>query len=147
MGRLFLFTFMKKQGIISTVNEGTEMIFDIDYDAHQDCIFVAFHGRVTMAVVRKYVDALLPVLEESDCRRLLSDCRKAEIHLTSSDIMKFPQIAAESPLTARLKRAVVATPGTSGYELYETLSKVTGQQLRVFEKKAEAMQWLLETPD
>lgn len=120
------------------------MIYDIQYDAEQDCVFVKFNGRISMSIVREYVAALLPVLEETDCRRLLSDCMDAEVNLSSSDIMQFPKIAAESPLTTRLKRAVVATPGTSGYELYEILSKVLGQQLRVFKTREEAMKWLMD---
>lgn len=95
------------------------MKYDIQYDTDQDCIFATFNGRVSMSVVREYIAALLPILEETDCRRLLSDSREADIHLTSSDIMQFPKLAAESPLTAQLKRAVLATPGTSGYELYD----------------------------
>jgi hypothetical protein len=120
------------------------MIFDIQYDSDQDCIFATFNGRVSMSVVRDYITALLPILEETDCRRLLSDSREAEVHLTSSEIMQFPKLAAESPLTARLKRAVVATQGTSGYDLYETLSKVSGQQVRVFTTKEDALSWLFE---
>jgi hypothetical protein len=120
------------------------MIFDIQYDAGQDCIFVEFNGRITMSIVKEYIGALLPVLEETDCRRLLSDCSGAEVHLTSSDIMQFPKMAAQSPLTARLKRAVVATPGTGGYELYETLSTVMGQQLRVFSDREAALEWVME---
>ena len=124
------------------------MIFDIQYNAEQDFIRVVFNGRITMSVVQEYISTLLPVLEETDCRRLLSDCSQAEVHLTSSDIMQFPKMAADSPLTARLKRAVVATPGTSGYDLYETLSRIMGQQLRVFDKRDEALAWLLqETAD
>jgi hypothetical protein len=120
------------------------MIFDIQYDAEQDFIRVVFSGRITMSVVREYISTLLPVLKETDCRRLLSDCSQAEVHLTSSDIMQFPKMAADSPLTARLKRAVVATPGTSGYDLYETLSRVMSQQLRVFDERDEALAWLLK---
>ena len=119
------------------------MIFDIQYNVERNFIHVTFTGRITMSVVHEYLEALLPVLEETDCRRLLSDCRQAEVHLTSSDIMQFPKLAAASPLTARLRRAVLATPNTSGYELYETLSKVTGQQLRVFKEEDEAMEWLM----
>lgn len=123
------------------------MRFDIQYDAEKECIFATFNGRISMSVVREYIAALLPLLEETDCRRLLSDSREAEVNLTSSDIMQFPKIAAESPLTARLKRAVVAMPGTSGYELYEILSKVMGQQLRVFTTRDEAMEWLMGDSD
>ena len=75
-------------------------MFEINYNQDQDCIFVKFTGRVSMPVVRKYLEELLPLLEETDCRRLLSDCLGAEINLTSSDIMQFPKIAAKSPLTA-----------------------------------------------
>ena len=120
------------------------MSFDIKYDSAQECITVTFTGRVSMPTVRKYLDALLPLLEETDCTRLLSDCSEAGINLTSSDIMQFPKIAAESPLTARLRRAVVATPGTGGFELYEILSKVMGQEVRVFNTREEAMEWLME---
>lgn len=120
------------------------MAFDIRYDSEQACIFVRFTGRISMPIVRKYVEELLPLLEETGCRRLLSDCTEADINLTSTDIMQFPKIAAASPLTAQLKRAVVATPGTSGFELYETLSKVMNQRLRVFQTRDEALEWLMQ---
>jgi hypothetical protein len=119
------------------------MSFDIKYDPEQECIFVTFTGTISMPIVRKYLDDLLPLLEETDCTRLLSDCLEAEVHFTSTDIMQFPKIAAESPLTTRLKRAVVATSGTSGFELYEILSKVMSQQVRIFETQEEALAWLL----
>ena len=119
------------------------MPYAIRYESEKDCIFVTFTGKITMPLVREYIAALLPVLEETDCRLLLSDCLMAEVHLSSRDIMQFPKLAAESPLTARLKRAVVVTPGTSGYELYETLSKVMNQHLRVFKTREEALEWLM----
>jgi hypothetical protein len=136
--------FSEKEYIIGADSRETHMIFDIKYDSDQECIFVTFNGRISMSLVREYIAALLPVLEETDCRRLLSDCLNAEVHLSSSDIMQFPKMAAESPLIARLKRAVVATPGTSGYELYEILSKVMGQELRVFKSREVAMEWLMD---
>jgi hypothetical protein len=123
------------------------MGFDIKYDSEQECITVTFTGRVSTPIVRKYLDALLPLLEETGCTRLLSDCREAETRFTSSDIMQFPKIAEETPLTAQLKRAVVAIPGTSGFELYEILSKVMGQQLRLFESMEEAQAWLFAEPE
>ncbi|MEN7972351.1 MAG: hypothetical protein ABFR47_00800 [Verrucomicrobiota bacterium] len=120
------------------------MPFEIRQDADKKCIRVTFTGALTMPLVREYVEALLPILEETDYRLLLSDCLNAEVQLSSRDIMQFPKIAAESPLTSRLRRAVLATPGTSGYELYETLSKLMGQQLRIFNTKEDAMKWLMD---
>ena len=119
------------------------MPYTIRYDSEKECVFATFTGNISMPLVREYIAALLPVLEETDCHLLLSDCLEAEVHLSSRDIMQFPKMAAESPLTTRLKRAVVVTPGTSGYELYETLSKVMHQQLRVFKTREEAMKWLM----
>ncbi len=96
-----------------------------------------------MQLVREYIAALLPILKKTDCRRLLSDSRNAELQLSSMDILQFPRLAAASILTMRLKRAVLSTPGTSGYELYETLSKLQGQKLKVFSDYEEALKWLL----
>lgn len=154
-GRLFscppssksLLPLSEKGGILEALSKERHMIFDIKYDPEKDCIFVKFSGRISMPIVSKYLEELLPILEDSKCNRLLSDCLEAEVHLSSSDIMQFPKIAAESPLTDRLRRAVVATPGTSGYELYEILSKVMGQPVRVFKTREEAMEWLMDDAD
>ncbi len=59
------------------------------------------------------------------------------------DIMGFPKMAGASPLTKNLKRAVLASPGTSGYELYETLCNMQGQNVQIFSTRADAMTWLM----
>ena len=123
------------------------MPFNIEYDADQEIIVATFLGEITMTLVKEYIATLLPVLEETRCQRVLSDSRNAEMKLSSMDIMKFPDMAKASPLTANLKRAVLAKPGTSGYELYETLSTVQGQRVRVFSSKADALAWLLDAGD
>ena len=120
------------------------MPFQIEYDAGQDCIFSTFIGEINMPLVKEYIAALLPILKETGCQRVLSDSRTAELQLSSMDIMQFPKMAQASPLTARLKRAVLAAPGTSGYELYETLSKMQGHRLRVFASRELALKWLFE---
>ena len=120
------------------------MPFEIQYDSELDCIMAVFVGKITMQLTREYIAALLPILEKTGCQRLLSDSRTAELQLSSRDIMQFPKMAEASPLTARLRRAVVASPGTSGYELYETLSNLQGQNVQVFSSKSQALKWLLE---
>ena len=120
------------------------MPFNIEYDADQKVIVATFLGEITMGLVKEYIAALLPVLEETGCQRVLSDSRNAELKLSSIDIMKFPGMAKGSPLTENLKRAVLMKPSTSGYELYETLSNVRGQNVRVFATKAHAMAWPLD---
>lgn len=118
------------------------MPFNIEYDAEEEIIVVTFIGEITMSLVKEYIAALLPVLEETKCQKLLSDSRSGELNLSSMDIMQFPKMAEASPLTAKLRRAVLAKPGTSGYELYETLSRIQGQYVQVFEKRADALAWL-----
>jgi len=122
------------------------MPFEIKHDTEYDYIRVTFTGKLTMPLTREYITALLPILEETDCRRLLSDCRNATVHLSARDIMLLPKMAADWPKIVRLKRAVLATPRTSGYELYKTFSMLLGQQLRVFSDQEEAMEWLMATP-
>ncbi|VGO20260.1 hypothetical protein [Pontiella sulfatireligans] len=123
------------------------MPFEIQYDSEEDCIFAVFIGKVTMQLTREYIAALLPILEETGCQRLLSDSRTAELQVSAMDIMQFPKMANASPLTANLKRAVLASPGTSGYELYETLCGIQGQRVKLFSSKKEALEWLMEDSD
>lgn len=118
------------------------MPFNIEYDEEQDCIIATFIGEINMTMVKEYIAALLPVVETTGCRRVLSDSRQGELQLTSIDIMQFPKMADASPLTSELKRAVLAPPGKSGYEMYATLCNMQGQHVKVFSTLAEAMAWL-----
>lgn len=123
------------------------MPFTIEHIENQGYILVTFTGPLTMALVREYIDALLPILEETGCRRLLSDSLESQIQISSRDIMQLPKIAETSPLTASLKRAALAKAGTSGYDMYETFSKMQGQRVRVFTDRSEALEWLLSDID
>ena len=118
------------------------MPFKIKYDTDSQCVFAHFTGKVTMTLVREYIAALLPLLAEHDCRRVLSDSREAELELSALDILQFPKMAELSPLTARCRRAVLAAPGTSGYDMYQTLSEMQGHKVRLFIDPDEAIEWL-----
>jgi hypothetical protein len=119
------------------------MPFNIEYDSDQDYIVATFIGDIDMSMVKEYIAALLPALERTGCKRVLSDSRNGELKLTSMDIMAFPKMADASPLTSGLKRAVLAPSGMSGYEMYATLCNMQGQQVKVFSTRAEAMEWLM----
>ncbi len=123
------------------------MPYEISYNAEDDYVVSTFTGQITMALVHAYLAELLPILQETGCTRLLSDSITAQVQLSSMDIMKFPKMAAAHPLTANLKRAALASEGSSGYEMYETLSKIQGQNLRVFTDRSEALKWLLSDED
>jgi hypothetical protein len=123
------------------------MPFTIEYIEDRDYLLATFTGPFTMALVRDYIEALLPVLEGTGCRRLLSDSTDAQIQVSSRDILQFPKMVQGSPLTATLKRAALAPKGTSGYEMYETFSRIQGQHLRVFTDRSEALEWLLSDAD
>lgn len=118
------------------------MPFNIEYDADQDCIIATFMGEINMTMVKDYIAALLPVVEKTGCKRVLSDSRNGELQLNSMDIMQFPKMANASPLTSGLKRAVLAPLGKSGYEMYATLCNMQGQDVKVFTSRDEAMEWL-----
>ena len=120
------------------------MPFEIQYDADMDCILATFIGKITMPLIKEYIAALLPVLEETGCERLLSDSRTAELQVSSMDILQFPKMAEAYPLIAKLKRAALASPGTSGYEMYQALSEIKGQRVKVFTNREDALAWLFE---
>ncbi len=119
------------------------MPFEITYNDKDDYIVSTFTGLINMTMVHEYLDALIPVLEKTGARRLLSDSTEAQVQVSAMDIMQFPHLAEASPLTAGLKRAALAAEGSSGYLMYETFSKMQGQNVRVFTDRDEAVQWLL----
>ena len=120
------------------------MPFEIIYHEKEDFVESRFTGPITRTLTRDYVEALLPVLESTGCKRVLNDSINAKLQLSSIDIMQLPKMAAGSPLTAGLeRRAAVAAEGSSGYEMYETLSKIQGQHLRMFTDREQAIEWLL----
>ena len=124
------------------------MPFDLTYDFSSQCVFARFTGRITMTLVREYITALLPLLEKHDCRRVLSDSRAATLELSALDILQFPKMAEALPLAARCKRAVLAAPGNSGYDMYQILSEMQGHKVRLFANCADAMEWLMrEEPE
>ena len=118
------------------------MPFNIEYDMDQGCIVATFIDEINMVVVKEYIEALLPILKETKCKRVLNDSRNGDLNLTSFNIMQFPKMADASPLTSGLKRAVLAPSGKSGYELYATLCNLQGQQVKVFSSRVEAIKWL-----
>ncbi|MDZ8118747.1 hypothetical protein [Pontiella agarivorans] len=118
------------------------MPFNIEYDADEEIVVSTFIGEITMTVIKEYIAALLPVLEETRCRKLLSDSRNGALKVSSIDILKFPKMAEASPLTSRLKRALLTRPGTSGYEMYATMCNAHGQSVKLFNSRAEAIAWL-----
>lgn len=119
------------------------MPFTIEHIADQDYILSTFTGLVTMDLIHEYIDALLPILEDTGCHRLLNDSIHAQIQVSSMDIMQFPKMAEASPLISDLKRAALAPADTSNYEMYETFSKMQGQYVQVFTDRSEALEWLL----
>jgi hypothetical protein len=124
--------------------QGDEIMpFKIEYHAEHDYVESTFTGPIGMPLVRDYIAALLPVLEKTGCSRLLNDSTRAQIQFSSFDVLQFPKLAAVSPLTAGLKRAALAATGSSGYQMYATLSKIQGQNLNVFTDREDALKWLL----
>lgn len=119
------------------------MPFTIEYVKDRDYLLATFTGPITMPLVHAYIDALLPILEDTGCRRLLSDSTHGQLQVTTMDILQFPKLAETTPLTTELKRAALAPEDTSGYEMYETFSKIQGQEVRVFTDRTEALEWLL----
>lgn len=119
------------------------MPYSIRYDEQLNCVFSRFDGVLTMAVIKAYLDEVLPLLEKTGCLRVLNDTRDARLSLTSMDIMKMPKMAKQHMFTYPIKRALLAPHGMSGYDLFAILSNMLGQKVRIFHDEEEAMAWLM----
>ena len=119
------------------------MPYTIEYLEEENYISIEFTGFLTLTLMRSYLAELLPILEKTGCTRLLNDPSQTQVQLSSVDIIQASKMANESPLTAHLKRAVIASPGMSCYNMYEILSKTTGQYIQIFPERERALKWLL----
>lgn len=119
------------------------MPYTIEYDEEQNCVFARFTGIIDMALTLEYIAEVTQILKVKNCRRLLNDSTEAQLKLNGRDILSFPKLAQISEETKLAKRAVLARPNTSGYLLYETLSHMAGQKVKIFYDREEALQWLM----
>jgi len=116
--------------------------FNIQYNKEKHYLHVDVTGDMTLRTARDYLDDVAVVLKETGATRILIDATKANMRLTSIDLMKVSQMVSESA-EAKCKRALVDTSGRSGLALFESVSQGRGQPMRGFTDIDEALDWLL----
>ena len=120
------------------------MPFAISYDTDIQCVCCRLTGTITMSMAKEFMEALVAELKQHDCRRVFNDAREAVIQIGSIDLINLPKTIAGIPELADSKRALVATPGTSGFEIFKTTSDIQGQNVCMFTTREEALAWLLD---
>ncbi len=119
------------------------MPYNIEYQQDADYIEAVFTDCITMGVIQTYLPKLLPVLEQTGCKRVLTDAREAKFPSTVRDILQLPKMLAASPLTRGLKRAILYKEWANGFDLYEIISNMQGQNVQIFTDREAALEWLL----
>lgn len=118
------------------------MGFNIQYNAEKHYLHVDVTGDMTLSAARKYLENVALVLKETGATRILIDASKANMRLSSIDLMTVSRMVSESA-EANCKRALVDTAGRSGLSLFESVSQGRGQPMRGFNDMDEALDWLL----
>lgn len=119
------------------------MSFEIKYHADGNYIYTRLAGKITVSILKEYLEALSPILRKHGCTRVLNDSRDVNIQLSALEILHLPELIETKPDIAFCKRAMLIKPGMSGFIMYETLSKTMGHWLKVFHDVDAALQWLL----
>lgn len=119
------------------------MRYEIQYDADRNCLLIHIQGTMEASELPGLASDLVALTERHKCERLLNDIREVELRLSTLDIYDIPELAIESGLSPRVRRALLVTSDQKESAFFETVSMNRGQNVRVFTDFDEAMSWLM----
>ena len=83
------------------------MPYEIEYDPANSCMMCRLTGSIDQRLVMEFATALVPLMEEHDCVRVLNDLRGADLALSYFDLYKVPKVASLLNMNRLARRAVV----------------------------------------
>lgn len=120
------------------------MPYEITYDRDIQCVMACVNGEIDLPFMQDFAPELVSFAVSIDCDRILCDLRKANLKLTTLDILGIPKIVAKAGLKPWSRRALVVCADMDKYSLIETASRKKGQKVSIFRSIEEAKKWLME---
>jgi hypothetical protein len=121
----------------------------IIYNSEAHIIETKFEGKLGLKEAKEIISNIVQVAKENHCFLCLSDYRQAELNLTTSDIYNLPKLLSEitglEGLSAIVfRRALVVKRNWENFQFFETVTRNTMQNIKLFQDIDEAKKWLLE---
>ena len=120
--------------------------YQLSLDEDRGFLLVKIIGDLDLASIRKQDPYTEEILKGTAVRRILVDNRLAKVRLTSLDIFALARMR-EGSFLGSCKHALVYAPGSSGPEMFESITQGLDMPLRIFTDYDEALAWLLKDSD
>lgn len=122
------------------------MAWRIEFEEHRRVICLTFAGRVSDKEVRDSSIAVISMIGERSTRNIMSDFTDvAQLGISMVDVFGLPESYKALGLSGPFREAIVIPKQSSvreRVEFYETVCVNRGNDVRTFELRASALDWL-----
>lgn len=123
------------------------MSLSLAYDAEANWIVVRGEGLIRLRELQVIMPDVAIQLKAQDCFQVLVDFREATLKLSILDLYAVPRLVLDLANTFgrpvhNFQRAVVVRAATDYSAFFETVSRMNGQNVKVFDDIELAKQWL-----
>ena len=123
------------------------MLHTLFFNSETKTIEAKMIGDLTFCGTKELITQLAQMAKENNCNLLLNDFNEAIIKLSTFEIYELPKIMLDTftsvGLNVRLmKRALIVKKDLQDYTFYETVTKNSGQNAKIFNDIDEAKEWL-----
>jgi hypothetical protein len=123
------------------------MGWKIEFIQDAGIISTTVSGAVTLDEIKKIAEEVFKEAKRSEVNKLISDCRKVTLDLSTVDIHDLPQTFRELGRTPSQRSAIVYSANSlnkSDYEYFDTRCFNSSYNAKVFTDYDEAYQWLID---
>ena len=122
------------------------MAWRIEFEENRSVICLTFAGRVSDKDMRDASIAAISMIEERSTRNIMSDFTDvAQLDMSVVDVFEFPKSYKALGLSGTFREAIVSpkqSPVRERVDFYETVCVNRGYDVRTFELRAPALDWL-----
>lgn len=124
------------------------MPHSVIYDPQDQIVAIRYFGNVDLAALQAGIGEAAPLAVANHCRRILIDCRAAELTFTTLEIYELPgkvagAVAPSQVAIQEFKRALVIGGQAQAYSFLETVMRNRMQNIMIFASEEAARSWLL----
>ena len=117
-------------------------------DSERAIVTIEFHDVLSAGAISDGFAAGLAVAHKNGWTRVLSDCRKATLELSTLDIYSLPDSLAEQYATEELcihkcRHAILCTENMDDFRFMETMLKNRSHTAAIFSNSKDAIDWLI----
>ncbi len=121
------------------------MPWETRYLPEEKIIEIIFEGTFTLTSLAKILDNVLELVEKEHAYLVLGDCQKIEHSNTAFNIYDIPKEYENRQVNRRIREAMILPvdkDARQNVEFYETVCRNRGFNVRVFETREAALNWL-----